>query len=193
MRTVLPVFIAALALGCAASAAGGPAPSSAPALQAAVKTAFAKPVDGFKDSYVRSVWLTVMDERLSSYVPNPEQRQQMLLLLHAQAVQAGVPPELVLAIINVESDFNPWAVSTTGAQGLMQIMPFWLKVAGRPGDNLFDQRTNLRLGCTILAYYLKRAHGDIALALQGYYGKRYDDEYSSRVLLLLSNRWYWHQ
>ncbi len=122
---------------------------------------------------------------------NRKRATKLLLLLHAEATRAGVPPELVLAIVNAESDFDPWAVSATGAQGLMQIMPFWLKEAGKPGDNLFDPRTNLRLGCTILAWYLKRSHGDITLALQSYYGRRYGNTYSGRVLNLLDTRWYW--
>ena len=94
-------------------------------------------------------------------------------------------------MINVESDFKPWAVSSVGAQGLMQIMPFWLKAAGKPGDNLFNPRTNVRIGCTVLAYYLKHSHGDIAEALQRYYGNRFGTHYTTRVLQLLETRWYW--
>lgn len=184
-------LVTSLVLGLAMTAAAGPAPSSAPGLKAAVESAMAKPVGAFSDPYVKTVWLRVMSQRLAPYLPDAAQRRQLLLLVHAEALHAGVPPELVLSIINVESDFDAWAVSSTGAQGLMQIMPFWLKVAGRPGDNLFDPRTNLRLGCAILAYYLKRAHGDIAEALQGYYGAEYDDHYAARVLRLLSERWYW--
>lgn len=185
-------------LACAAGAAltalaatAGPAPSPATALHAAVAAALKQPDASFPDPYVQTVWLDVMSQRLAPYMSDPAKRRQFLLLVHSEAVHAGVPPELVLAIINVESDFDPWAVSSVGAQGFMQIMPFWLKSDGRPGDNLFNPRTNLRLGCTILAYYLKRAHGDIALALQGYYGKEYDNQYAGRVLRLLTDRWYW--
>lgn len=194
MRPVI-LGVVAITLGCVVipSSMAGPAPSSAPGLRAAVKSALAQPAKSFPDAYVQAVWLQVMSERLRPYVPNPAKRKQLLLLVHAEAVHAGVPPELVLAIINAESNFNPWAVSATGAQGLMQIMPFWLKVAGYPGDNLFDPRTNLRLGCAILAYYLKRSRGNIAAALQGYYGAKYDDHYSTVVLQLLSDRWYWRE
>lgn len=187
-------FLACTATALAtAAASAGPAPSSATALQAAVTAALKQPDASFPDPYVQTVWLNVMGERLAPYVSDPGKRRRLLLLVHSEAVHAGVSPELVLAMINVESDFDPWAVSPVGAQGLMQIMPFWLKSDGRPGDNLFDPRTNLRLGCTILAYYLKRAHGDIALALQGYYGKEYDNRYAGRVLRLLSDRWYWQR
>jgi soluble lytic murein transglycosylase-like protein len=172
-------------------AAAGPAPSADPKLDAAVKTAMQMPRDGFRDLYVRQVWLKIMSARLARIIANPTKRQKLLLLVHAEAVKAGVPAALVLAIINAESNFDRWAVSSVGAQGLMQIMPFWLKIAGKPGDNLFNSRTNLRLGCTILAYYLKRAHGDIALALQSYYGLRYGNRYSEKVLRLLATRWYW--
>lgn len=180
-----------LLLMAALPAVAGPAPSAATRLTAAVRTAMQTPKSGFRDDFVRRVWLQTMSARLAKYLPDPKARRRLLLLIHAEATHAGVPPELVLAIINAESDFDRWAVSADGAQGLMQIMPFWLKAAGKPGDNLFDPRTNLRLGCAILAYYLKRSDGDIALALQSYYGRRYGDVYSSRVLKLLDNRWYW--
>lgn len=182
--------VAALA-AAAAPAAAGPAPSPSTALKAAVSAALSTPDDGFSDAYVKQVWLEVMSQRLKPLVADPARRTKLLLLVHEEATRARVPPDLVLSIIDVESRFDRWAVSSTGAQGLMQIMPFWLRQAGHPGDNLFDPRTNLRLGCTILAYYLRRAHGDIAEALQAYYGRRYGDEYSRRVLRLLSDRWYW--
>ncbi|MGH8224740.1 MAG: transglycosylase SLT domain-containing protein [Gammaproteobacteria bacterium] len=189
MNTIGALGILLLAL--APSAFAGPAPAAATRLTAAVKTAMHAPADGFHDAYLRSVWLQSMSDRLAKYITQTDARNKFLITLHAEAARASVPPQLVLAIVNVESDFDPWAVSATGAQGLMQIMPFWLKEAGKPGDNLFDPRTNLRLGCTILAYYLKRSHGDIALALQSYYGKRYGNVYSGRVLKLLATRWYW--
>ncbi len=152
-----------------------------------------EPAGNFRDVYVRKVWLKLMSERLAPIIAKPQKRRKLLLIVHAQATKAKVPPALVLAIINTESNFDSWAVSPVGAQGLMQIMPFWLKEAGKPGDNLFNPQTNLRLGCTILAYYLKRAHGNFTLALQSYYGNRYGIQYSARVLRLLATRWYWDQ
>ncbi|MDN5865261.1 MAG: lytic transglycosylase domain-containing protein [Gammaproteobacteria bacterium] len=189
--TALATLAASALLFAASAVSAGPAPAASSALEAAVKTAMKAPDDSFRDDFVREVWLKTMSARLAGIIPDAAKRRKLLLAVHAEATHAGVPPALVLAIINVESNFDPWAVSSAGAQGLMQIMPFWLEEAGQPGDNLFDPRTNLRLGCTILAYYLKRADGDIALALQNYYGNRYGNGYSQRVLRFLATRWYW--
>lgn len=186
-----PMAAGLLAALIGASALAGPAPSSSSALTAAVKSAMQTPEDSFKDDVVRQVWLKTMSARLASAIPDAARRHKLLLAVHAEATRAGVPPALVLAVINAESNFDPWAVSSAGAQGLMQIMPFWLDEVGQHGDNLFNPLTNLRLGCTILAYYLERAHGDIALALQNYYGNSYGNDYSGKVLRLLATRWYW--
>ncbi|MGH8127575.1 MAG: transglycosylase SLT domain-containing protein [Gammaproteobacteria bacterium] len=172
-------------------AMAGPAPSASTALRASVRSALAAPGDNFNNRYVKSVWLQTMSVRLKPYIDNADKRKQLLLLVHAEAVRAKVPPSLVLAMMNVESAFKPWAVSSVGAQGLMQIMPFWLKVAGKPGDNLFNPQTNVRIGCTVLAYYLKRSHGDLTEALQRYYGKRFGTTYAALVIKLLNSRWYW--
>lgn len=185
----LACLIAGLAV--ALPALGGPAPSASTALRAHVKSALAKEPVARKMRYDRSVWTKTMSARLAPYVANRKRRHRLLGLVHEEATSAGVPPSLVLAMINVESDFKPWAVSSVGAQGLMQIMPFWLKVAGEPGDNLFNPRTNLRIGCTVLAYYLEQTKGDIAEALQRYYGRRFGNRYTTRVLKLLNTRWYW--
>jgi soluble lytic murein transglycosylase-like protein len=176
----------------ASGARAGPAPRHDPALDHYLRQAMAERRSGFHSPIVARVWLRVMSRRLRPYVANPRDRTRLLLAVHTAAVEAHVSPELVLSIINVESDFHRFAVSTTGAQGLMQIMPFWLRQIGRPGDNLFQMQTNLRIGCAILYYYLHRAHGDYALALQNYYGQRDGTGYAHRVLTLLTDRWYWH-
>lgn len=185
------LLVCMLAIAAAASARAASVPPASSALEAAVKSALHEPRGDFRNDFVREVWLETMSARLARFVADPAKRRKLLLGIHAEATRAHVPPALVLAIIDVESNFNPWAVSSAGAQGLMQIMPFWLEEIGEPGDNLFDPRTNLRLGCAILAYYLERAHGDIALALQNYYGNRYGNDYSQLVLKLLATRWYW--
>ncbi len=185
--------ILALGIGTLVSvqAWAGPAPAASTALRNDVRRAMASPPVSTANRYARSVWLRTMSERLEPYVSDPGRRRRLLVLVRSEAAHAGVPASLVLAMINVESDFKPWAVSAVGAQGLMQIMPFWLRVAGRPGDNLFDPRTNIRIGCTVLAYYLNRSRGDLAEALQRYYGKRFGTAYTTRVLELLNSRWYW--
>ncbi|MDE2235083.1 MAG: transglycosylase SLT domain-containing protein [Gammaproteobacteria bacterium] len=145
----------------------------------------------FQDKYVAQVWLMTMSNRLAPTIPDPQKRLDLLELIHREAKHADVSPELVLAIINVESNFNRFAVSRAGAQGLMQIMPFWLKLSGQAHGNLFHETTNLRLGCTILKYYLVKSHGDIREALQRYNGATVGIDYSDSVLKALSRKWRW--
>jgi len=162
-----------------------------PALVALVQQAESDPND-FHDKFDAEVWLTDMSQRLSDTVPDPDQRLSLLKLIHAEAARAQVPPQLVLALINVESKFDPYAVSHSGAVGLMQIMPFWLKLIGRPDDSLVHAKTNLRMGCTILKYYLDKSKGDIREALQRYNGATVGIDYSEQVLRILSKKWYWN-
>ncbi len=144
----------------------------------------------FSDHFEAEVWLLDMSRRLRSRLPDPAERIELLRLIHQEATRAGLPPELVLAVIEVESNFDRWAISRSGAQGLMQVMPFWLREIGHPGDNLHDPRTNLRLGCTILRYYLDLEGGDLGRALARYNGSLGRTRYSRRVLDALSRRWY---
>lgn len=145
----------------------------------------------FRDKYVAQVWLMTMSQRLAPLIPDNDRRLILLKTIHKEATRAGVSPELVLSVIDVESRFDRYAVSRVGAQGLMQIMPFWLKLIGRPEDNLFHTGTNLRMGCTILKYYLDKSHGDIREALQRYNGVTDGINYSDKVLKALSRKWYW--
>ena len=111
-------------------------------------------------------------------------------LTHAEARRNNLPPGLVLAVIQVESRFDRFAISRAGARGLMQVMPFWLEEIGRPQDNLFHIRTNLRLGCTILRYYLDAENGDMVRALARYNGSLGETWYPQRVFTALRNHWY---
>lgn len=185
---LMPFGCALLIVSTAAFAQKFTPPS--PALIAQVRKAAADR-SSFKDKYDAQVWLMTMSNRLAPTIPNPKKRLALLGLIHEEATRAGVSPELVLAIINVESDFNRFAVSEAGAQGLMQIMPFWLKLSDQPHGNLFHEITNLRLGCTILKYYLDRSHGDIREALQRYNGATVGINYSDKVLKALSRKWRW--
>jgi len=182
------LFCAALTASVPAFAQKFLAPS--PELIALVQNAAADHTS-FKDKYDAQVWLMTMSNRLAPTVPDLQKRMALLELIHEEAARAGVSPELVLSIINVESDFDRFAVSHAGAQGLMQIMPFWLKLSGQPHGNLFHETTNLRLGCTILKYYLERSHGDIREALQRYNGATVGIDYSDKVLRALSIKWRW--
>ena len=146
--------------------------------------------DSFTDRFDAEVWLTDMSRRLASRVEDPEERLTILKKVHYEARRAGLEPELVLALIHVESNFDRFAISSAGAQGLMQIMPFWLDEIGRPDDNLFDIDTNLRFGCTILNIYLERERGDMRKALARYNGSVGKNWYPARVYKALSTRWY---
>lgn len=148
--------------------------------------------DSFGDRFDAEVWLTDMSTRLGNRVKDPEEKLTILKTAHYEALRARLQPELVLAIINVESNFDHYAISSAGAQGLMQIMPFWLEEIGSPEDNLMDIGTNLRFGCTILSIYLKRENGNMRRALARYNGSTGKNWYPNRVFKSLHKRWYSH-
>ncbi|WP_455208547.1 lytic transglycosylase domain-containing protein [Kaarinaea lacus] len=146
--------------------------------------------DSFTDRFEAEVWLHDMSNRLARYIPEPDDRIQFLKNVHYEAKRVDLAPELVLSVIHVESAFNRWAISSVGAQGLMQVMPFWLKEIGHEGDSLFDIRTNLRFGCTILRHYLDREKGNLTRALARYNGSLGHYKYPNKVFDKLQNRWY---
>lgn len=145
---------------------------------------------GFANRYAAEVWLLDMSTRLAPLLPEPERRLAILHAVHREAGRAGLRPELVLAVIQVESRFKRYAISAAGARGLMQVMPFWMAEIGHPEDNLFDVGTNLRYGCTILRYYLDRADGNLTEALARYNGSYGEVWYPTRVHTALAERWY---
>jgi len=104
----------------------------------------------FEDKYEAAVWLQDMSTRLSRFVEDPKERLTLLKAIHYEASRANLEPELVLAVIEVESHFDRFAISNSGARGLMQVMPFWLDEINLADKNLFKIHTNLRMGCTIL-------------------------------------------
>ena len=106
-----------------------------------------------------------MQQRLAPFVADPRERLDLLTQIHQQATQLNLPPELVLSVIEVESGFDRYALSKAGAQGLMQVMPFWKNEIGRPDDNLIHMPTNLRYGCHILRFYLDREDQNLKRAL----------------------------
>ena len=146
--------------------------------------------DSFADRFEAEVWLLDMSRRLEKTVPDDVDRLRLLKAIHYEASRADLPPELVLAVIQVESYFDRWALSVAGAQGLMQIMPFWLKEIGHADDNLFHVQTNLRMGCTILKYYLDMERGDLTRALGRYNGSLGKIKYPNKVFKALRTRWY---
>ncbi len=148
--------------------------------------------DSFGDRFDAEVWLLDMSNRLKKKIKQPEKRLKLLRQIHHEASRADLHPELILAVIDVESNFDRFAISKAGAQGLMQVMPFWLKEIGQPRDSLFNVRTNLRMGCTILKYYLKKEKGDLTRALARYNGSLGRYKYTNKVFKLLNQRWYKH-
>jgi soluble lytic murein transglycosylase-like protein len=145
--------------------------------------------DSFADRFDAEVWLMSKSNRLAKFVKDPEQRLHLLRSVHRAATRAGLQPEVVLAVIEVESHFDRFALSPAGAQGIMQVMPFWKHEIGRPDDNLIDLETNLRYGCTILKYYLDKANGRIAEALARYNGSYGEYWYPERVMVAWQNHW----
>ena len=192
-KTALTLFaiaaIAGFSLPGGAQAVPAATPTAIdPELRALVKKA-ATETDSFSDRFDGEVWLADMSRRLEQRVPDARYRVELLKHVHYEAHRTGLSPELVLAVIDVESDFKQYAISHAGARGLMQVMPFWLKEIGQPGDSLFRIHTNLRLGCTILKYYLDREKGNLFAALKRYNGTR-EREYSLKVDKVLRTRWF---
>lgn len=146
--------------------------------------------NSFDDRFHAEVWLLDMSNRLRIRVEDSTTRLNLLRSIHREASQAKVPPELVIALIDIESRFDHFAISKAGAQGLMQIMPFWLKEIGHPNDNLMDIDTNLRMGCTILKYYLDIEKGNIRRALARYNGSLGSWKYPDKVMSVLNKHWY---
>ncbi|WP_193165012.1 lytic transglycosylase domain-containing protein [Microbulbifer hainanensis] len=182
--------LSTLFLCLAATAAGAQSklPEIDPELRLALKEAVTQ-ADSFVDRYDAEVWLMAKSQPLARYIDDPKERLRVLKAVHREATLAGLRPEVVLAVIQIESAFNPYAVSRVGAQGMMQVMPFWKKEIGRPDDNLIDMDTNLRYGCTILKHYIAKAKGNLANALAYYNGSYGRHTYSSKVLDAWADRW----
>ena len=145
--------------------------------------------DSFTDRYAAEVGRVDMSARLEPFVDDESARLELLRQVHAASSRADVPPELVLAVIEVESAFDRFAVSRVGAQGLMQVMPFWKNEIGRPDDNLTDNSTNLSYGCRILQFYLQREDSALHAALAAYNGSSGSRRYSDKVMQAWKARW----
>lgn len=114
-------------------------------------------------SYLK--WLGTMSERLKRWAQEARARIEFLETVWYESKRAGLEPALVLGLIHVESGFRKYAISSAGARGYMQVMPFWVRVIGLPHQNLFNLRTNLRYGCVILRHYVNIENGDYFRAL----------------------------
>ncbi len=134
-------------------------------------------------------WLDAMSRKLDRRIPDRRAREEFLVTAHYEAKRAGLDPQLVLGLIQVESAFRKYAVSSAGARGYMQVMPFWVKQIGQPGQNLFHLRTNLRYGCVILKHYLDIERGDLFRALGRYNGSLGKADYPNAVVRAWINNW----
>ncbi len=157
-------------------------------LQASIADAPA-PRHAFSDSMDAVNWLTEMAQRLEKRVPHLRTRLDLLRTVHYEASRAGLDPQLVLAVLHIESNFRKFAVSSAGARGYMQVMPFWVGLVGSKGDDLFKLRTNLRYGCVILRHYLDLERGDLFRALGRYNGSLGKPEYPNMVLRAMRASW----
>jgi soluble lytic murein transglycosylase-like protein len=140
----------------------------------------------FADRYDAAVWYTMMEPRLERFVRKPAERLSILEQVYCETHRPGeskLPPGLVMAVMQVESDFNRWAVSSSGAVGLMQVMPYWPERLGMKGYELVHVSPNIRMGCAILRFYLQQTHNDVRLALEEYNGSVGHPEYPDRVLV----------
>ena len=131
----------------------------------------ASEVDTFPDRFDAEVWLTDMSRRLARQVSDPEERIEILTRVHYEASRVELPPELILAVIEVESNFDRYEI-------------------GRPDDNLLHIDTNLRYGCTILRFYYDKENGDLRRALSRYNGSLGKRKYPNRVIDKLSKKWF---
>lgn len=188
MARIAVLLLAALAAAGARADSAGTQPVD-PALRERLRAAAAE-APSFTDRFDALVWLTDMSTRLARQVPDHDERLGILKLVHTEASRVDLPPELVLAVIDVESNFDRFALSDAGAQGLMQVMPFWVDEIGRPEDNLFQVATNLRYGCTILRYYYDMEQGRLTRALARYNGSTGERWYPDRVMGRLSRKWF---
>ncbi|MDP1766036.1 MAG: lytic transglycosylase domain-containing protein [Methylotenera sp.] len=150
--------------------------------RASPRLIFATPEEG-------NAWLSEMSRRLQKRIPDAEYREDFLRTVHYEATRAGVDPQMVLGLIQVESGFKKYAVSSVGARGFMQVMPFWVRSIGANDHNLFHLRLNLRYGCTILRHYIDIERGDLYRALGRYNGSLGKPQYPNLVLGAWRKNW----
>jgi soluble lytic murein transglycosylase-like protein len=142
----------------------------------------AQHISSFRDSNHAISWIGYQSYQIRKRIPDDKTRRDFLRMVHYEATRYQLDPDLVLALIEVESGFNRFALSQVGASGLMQVMPFWKDLIGNKTDSLFEMQTNLRYGCIILRHYLDIEGNNIHRALARYNGSLGSDSYPSMVL-----------
>ena len=190
MRRLTALLLAALApLAFAGNQKYEPLSASVQSQMHATVSDQATPFLAFDTVQEARAWLDAMSKKLDRHMPDQRTREEFLVTVHYEAKRAGLDPQLVLGLIQVESAFRKYAVSSAGARGYMQVMPFWAKQIGQPGHNLFHLRTNLRYGCVILKHYLDIEKGDLFRALGRYNGSLGKADYPNLVVRTWTNGW----
>jgi soluble lytic murein transglycosylase-like protein len=192
----LLVAIAAALLPLVAQAGAQQYEPLAASVQAALHAAIADraaPEPQFPSLQEKVDWLTEMSGRLSRRIPDREARLDLLKTVYYEAKRAGLDPQMVLGLIQVESGFKKYSVSSAGARGYMQVMPFWIGLIGSKEHNLFNMRLNLRYGCIILRHYLDMEKGDLYRALGRYNGSLGKPEYPNMVRGAWEKQWGWRR
>ena len=194
------LLAAALVLACLPAPARAGAQQYEPladsvrsALTMAARADRTPPEPRFKTPLERARWLAAMSERLPvRNKPDYQTRIEFLKTVHYEATRAGLDPQMVLGLIQVESGFRRYAVSYAGARGYMQVMPFWTGlIADGDSRKLFDMRTNIRMGCVIMRHYLDIENGNLFMALGRYNGSRGKPEYPNMVTAAWQKNWAW--
>lgn len=192
LRAALPLLFGIALMPPLAQAGAQREEALAASVQAALRGAvadMASPEPVFASMEDKLHWLNEMTPRLAKRIPDTRERVAFLKTVYYEAQRAGLDPQLVLGLIQVESGFKKYAVSSAGARGLMQVMPFWVRTIGTPDHNLFHLRTNLRYGCTILRHYLDIEKGDLYRALGRYNGSLGKPEYPNLVRGAWQKNW----
>lgn len=138
-------------------------------------------INSFRNLEEQNNWIKVQETYLIKRIPSEFDRHALLKSIHYESTRAGLEPELILGLIEVESGFKKYAISSVSAKGIMQVMPFWIDVIGESGHNLFHIRTNLRYGCVIFKHYLDIEKGNIFRALGRYNGSLGQSNYPNAV------------
>lgn len=190
MRALIFILLAAFSLPCLAGRQQEePLSNSVRAMLHKSISDTASPRLIFASEKEATTWLEEMSRRLAKRLPDENYRMDFLRTVHYEATRAGLDPQLVLGLIQVESGFKKYAVSSAGARGFMQVMPFWVRSIGTTDQNLFHLRINLRYGCTILRYYLDIEKGDLYRALGRYNGSLGRPEYPNLVVGAWKRHW----
>lgn len=190
MRKLIGCFLlAASPLTWAGAQIYEPLSASVRAVMQKTVTDKASPRLAFNSEAEAKTWLGEMSRRLEDRIPNAKARYDFLKTVHYEATRAGLDPQLVLGLIQVESRFKKYAISKVGARGYMQVMPFWVKEIGAKEHNLFHLKTNLRYGCTILRHYLDFENGNLYRALGRYNGSLGQPNYPNQVVRAWVTTW----